>query len=89
MSLFRQDCLPVSPTSQEDFSKEPSVCVISTSLPSYLLESETVVRFLATHHPLPDPVMDSVLYLSYSVSGTDKAALETLPSLDFYDTSPF
>lgn len=38
---------------------------------------------------MPEPVMDSVLYLSYSVGGTDKAALEMLSSLDLSDTSPF
>lgn len=55
---------------------------------SHLLRSEAaVVKLFAYPHPLPEPVMDSVLYLSYSVGGTDKAALEIL-SLDFYDTPP-
>lgn len=43
VSLFRQDCPHVGPTSQENFSKEPPVCVFSTSLPSYPFTSETVV----------------------------------------------
>lgn len=89
-SVFGHDCLQSAAPHRKTQKSRPSVCMYCLHLLSVLPAPirSCCGQAFSYPRPLPEPVMDSVLYLSYSVGGTDKAALEMLSSSDFCDTSP-